>query len=54
MQACPTDAIVFGLLSDPDSRVSQAAKSQRRFRLLEYLGTDPKVIYLKGEGNYGR
>jgi molybdopterin-containing oxidoreductase family iron-sulfur binding subunit len=52
-QACPVDAIVFGDLSDPESRVSKAAESQRRYRLLEELGTEPRVTYLKGEGYYG-
>jgi Fe-S-cluster-containing dehydrogenase component len=52
-QACPADAIIFGDLSDPESRVSQAARSQRGYTLLEALGTEPKVVYLKGEGTYG-
>ena len=47
-QACPTDAIVFGLLSDPNSQVSKLAGSQRAELLKEDLGTQPKVIYLKG------
>jgi len=52
-QACPTDAIVFGNLSDPESRVSQIARSDRAFRELEELGTDSRVTYLKGGKNYG-
>jgi Fe-S-cluster-containing dehydrogenase component len=52
-QACPTGAIVFGDLSDPTSQAGRLALSQRRFRLLEELGTDPKVVYLKGGGTYG-
>ena len=52
-QACPTGAIIFGQLDDPESLVSKAASSERSVRLLEELGTDPKVIYLKGGGNYG-
>jgi Fe-S-cluster-containing dehydrogenase component len=52
-QACPTDAIVFGDLSDPESRVSKLNRSQTAYKLLEELGTDPKVVYLKGEGSYG-
>ena len=46
-QACPTGAMVFGDLNDPESMVSKLAKSPRRFRLLEELNTDPSVIYLK-------
>lgn len=53
VQACPTNALVFGDLSDPESEVSKMSRSQRRFRLLEELGTEPKVVYLKGGGSYG-
>jgi Fe-S-cluster-containing dehydrogenase component len=49
-QACPADAMVFGDLTDPNSRVSKLAASRRAFRLLEELGTRPRVIYLKQEG----
>ncbi len=47
VQTCPTGALVFGDLSDPESAVSKLATSERRFRLLEELGTEPVVIYLK-------
>lgn len=51
VEACPTRAIVFGDLSDPNSEVSKLARSPRAFRLQEELGTKPKVIYLtEGEG----
>ena len=46
-QTCPTDALAFGNLKDPDSRVSNLAKSERHYKLLENLGTEPNVIYLK-------
>jgi molybdopterin-containing oxidoreductase family iron-sulfur binding subunit len=52
-QACPTDAIVFGNLADPDSRVSKLARSDRAYRELEELGTQPRVTYLKGGKSYG-
>jgi molybdopterin-containing oxidoreductase family iron-sulfur binding subunit len=45
-QACPTGAITFGNLADPDSLVSKLARSPRAFTLLPHLGTKPKVIYL--------
>ncbi len=45
-QACPTDAIVFGNWQDPESEVRKLAQSQRGFKVLEELGTEPKVIYL--------
>lgn len=45
--SCPADAIVFGDLNDPQSEVSRLAESPRAFRLLEELGTRPKVVYLR-------
>jgi molybdopterin-containing oxidoreductase family iron-sulfur binding subunit len=47
-QSCPTQAIVFGNLEDPESRVARLARSSRRHRLLDELGTEPAVIYLRG------
>lgn len=46
-QSCPTEAMVFGDLDDPESRVSRLATSRRAFHLLGELGTKPRVIYLK-------
>ncbi|MBZ5667815.1 MAG: 4Fe-4S dicluster domain-containing protein [Acidobacteriia bacterium] len=46
-QACPTQAIVFGDLKHPDSRVSQLFRSRRYYQVLEELGTRPNVGYLK-------
>jgi molybdopterin-containing oxidoreductase family iron-sulfur binding subunit len=48
MQSCPPGALFFGDLNDPESRVSQLSRSHRSFRLLEQLGANPAVIYLKG------
>lgn len=47
-QVCPTDAIVFGDLADEHSRIHELTQSKRAFKLLEDMGTDPAVIYLKG------
>ena len=48
--SCPTKAMAFGNIEDPASEVSRLAKSNRASRLLEELGTHPKVIYLnKGD-----
>ena len=53
-QACPADAIVFGRLDDPQSKVSVLAQNGRGIKLLEDLGTLPRVTYLKEEKTYGR
>lgn len=45
-EVCPTKAIVFGDLQDSNSQVSHLSRSTRAFRLLEELGTEPKVYYL--------
>ncbi|MGC1401911.1 MAG: menaquinone reductase iron-sulfur cluster-binding subunit QrcC [Thermodesulfobacteriota bacterium] len=45
-EACPTKAITFGNLKDPQSQVSKLSKNPLAFRLLEKLGTQPKVYYL--------
>ena len=46
-QSCPAEAMVFGDLNDPESKVSRLASAGRSSRLLEELGTQPKVFYLK-------
>jgi molybdopterin-containing oxidoreductase family iron-sulfur binding subunit len=48
-QACPADAIVFGRIDDPESRVSRAGRESRGYHHLEELGILPRVTYLKGE-----
>ncbi len=45
-QVCPTDAIVFGDLRNPESKVAKLNKDQRSYRLLEYLNTQNRVSYL--------
>jgi Fe-S-cluster-containing dehydrogenase component len=58
-QACPAGAIVFGDLMNPQHKVYQLAqpdwkkhgrpKNPLVFRLLEELGTNPKVYYLSSK-----
>ena len=45
---CPTEAITFGDLADPQSALSVLAASPRAIRLLEHLGTEPRIFYLRG------
>jgi molybdopterin-containing oxidoreductase family iron-sulfur binding subunit len=46
-QTCPPGALVFGDLADPHSEISRKLQDPRRFRLMEHLGTEPRVVYLK-------
>lgn len=52
VESCPSKAMYFGDLANPNSRVTKLAKSHRAFRLLEDLGTEPNVIYLTEGGTY--
>lgn len=45
-EACPSKAIAFGNLLNPHSQVAKMAASERAFRLLSKLNTEPKVYYL--------
>jgi MoCo/4Fe-4S cofactor protein with predicted Tat translocation signal len=45
-QACPTRAIVFGNLADPESEVSRWRRDPLHYGLLTELGTRPRTTYL--------
>jgi Fe-S-cluster-containing dehydrogenase component len=43
--ACPTQAITFGNLADPDSEVAKRKKSPLDYALLADQNTHPRVTY---------
>jgi Fe-S-cluster-containing dehydrogenase component len=46
-QTCPTEAIVFGNLKDPESRAAQLANGELAYNVLETLNTRPANFYLR-------
>ncbi len=53
VQTCPPSALMFGDVNNPDDPITQYLRNNRRaFRLLEELGTEPAVVYLKGGDSY--
>ena len=45
-QSCPTNAITFGDFNDQQSEVRKAWNNERKYQLLEEVGTQPSVFYL--------
>jgi Fe-S-cluster-containing dehydrogenase component len=46
VQSCPSGALVFGNMNDPESEVSRLWNQDRNYQLLEQLHTLPSVGYL--------
>ena len=55
VQTCPPSALIFGDLNDEGSQIAQIVHRTRarQFKLLEDLGTQPKIYYLKGGETHG-
>ena len=47
MQVCPAGAMTFGDRNDPESGVTGSMNDKRTYRVLEDLGVDPSVHYLR-------
>ncbi len=47
--SCPTGAIIFGDFDNEEHAVRRLIRSNRAYRMLEDLGTEPKVVYLAAE-----
>ncbi len=48
VETCPTDALVFGDIDDPDTPISRYLQENPTWQLLEEAGTRPNVYYVGG------
>jgi molybdopterin-containing oxidoreductase family iron-sulfur binding subunit len=52
--ACASEAIVFGDMNDPESKVAKLKKDHRNYNLLNELNTQPRTTYLAALKNQNR
>ena len=52
--ACPTEAITFGDMHDPNSKIAKTKKDERDYTLLNELNTQPRTTYLAGLKNQNK
>ncbi len=50
-EACPTDAIIFGNVNDPNSRVARLKHQERSYQVLADLNYRPRTSYIAGVTN---
>jgi len=48
VETCPTNALVFGDVDDPNTPVSKYLNEKQTWQLLEDAGTQPSVFYIGG------
>lgn len=52
--ACPSNAIIFGDMNDPLSKIAKSKKDHRDYNLLNELNTQPRTTYLAGLKNQNK